>query len=103
MVRDRYQEDPFGITGPNRKHELDWGILSERHRILAFIVQARSRATGATSGIASEFNSTQQVNLDLSFSFSGIHSAQFLSDAASRSAYYQKLLRTFEITRYDDL
>jgi len=101
-VRDRYREDPAGITGSNQKHEINWSNVEERHRILAFIVQARSRATGATPGIESEFSIEQQIPVNENFGFGNIHSAEFLGDAAARAGFYRRLLKTFGIIGYED-
>ncbi len=100
-VRDRYLEDPSGLTGSNQRHELHWDNIPERHRILAFIVQARSRATGVTKGIVAEFNVTGQVEMDTAFDFKNIHSAEFLSDAISRRIFYRQLLDTFKIIGHE--
>ncbi len=101
-VRDRYQEDPTGLTGSNQRHEIYWDSVAERHRILAFIVQARSRATGATAGIASEFNPGWQTDLNSEFSFNDLHSAEFLGDATLSTAFYRRLLKAFEISEYEE-
>jgi len=100
-VRDRYLEDPSGLTGSNQRHELHWDIIPERHRILAFIVQARSRATGATIGVSGEFHG-KAVNLSgEGYLFGGVHSAEFLGHTMGTRKFFQQMMQFFDLTRYD--
>jgi hypothetical protein len=100
-ARDRYQEDASGFTGQNQQHELHWDSVAERHRILAFIVQARSKATGATTGIKGEFQGTEANLSEKDYSFEGIHSAEFLGDPIKMRKFYQQLIETFDLKRYE--
>jgi hypothetical protein len=81
-IRDTYWEDPPGITGGNVEHEIFWP--NDGPTILAQIIPARCRATGATTGVSIEFNPEAQVNLSVapySYDTGGRydHSAQFQS------------------------
>jgi pimeloyl-ACP methyl ester carboxylesterase len=99
--RDRYQENPPGLTKPNQRHELHWEAVPDRYRILAFIIEARSKAVGATAGVKGEF---QGVEVDLDgkdYAFDKIHSAEFLGDPIVARKFYQKLLTTFDLKQYE--
>ena len=97
---DTYREDPPGVTGSNLEHDIFWP--TDRFTILAHIVPAHSRATGATIGIAGEFNPATEVNLDAeAYQFGGgdySHSAEFLSNFAERRTFYFQLLTTFRLS-----
>ncbi len=103
LIRDRYQEDRAGFTGSNQKHEIHWDALDvvERFRILGHIVQARSQATGATARVQGEFKGPETDLAGADYLFKNIHSAEFLGDTTKVRKYYQKLMFTFRLTKYE--
>lgn len=95
---DIYKEDPPGTDVPNQEHEIYWP--ADRFTILAHITPARSRATGATRGVAGEFageidlGGPQYLYGNGDFS----HSAEFLSSFVYRRQFYFDLLNTFRLS-----
>ncbi len=100
LTRKRDSPSPRIIP---RRHEIHWDApdVTERYRILAHIIEARSRATGATEGIQGEFHGPEADLSDPIYAFGHIHSAEFLGDAITARKYYQKLMNTFDLNRYE--
>lgn len=99
-ITDHYFEDPPGITGLDKKHELYWPV--SRFTIIAHIISAQSRATGAIKDMNGEFDKQKQVNLfDGLYNFGAgdySHSAQFLSDFPTRRTFYFQLMTSFKLS-----
>lgn len=98
-ITDLYLEDPPGTDTANRKHKIYWP--TDRFTILAHIISARSRATGATKYLGGEFDKSEQVDLaDPPYSFGGgkySHSSQFLSNFPAWRAFYHQLMIKFNL------
>jgi hypothetical protein len=92
--RDLFYEDPPGTDPANQLHEIYWP--AKRFTILAHIIPARSRATGATINMGGEFAS--QVDLNVFGSGNYSHSAAFLSNFAERRTFYFQLLTNFKLS-----
>ena len=103
-IADAYYEDPPGVTGNNVEHQIFWP--NSRFTILAHIVPARSRATGATTGVGGEFASGLEIDLENApYNFGRnrfSHSAEFFSNFAERRSFYFQLLESFGLSP-DDL
>jgi len=96
-ITDHYFEDPPGITGENQKHEIFWP--ADGFTLLAHVIPARSRATGATSGMGGEFDSEVDLHQEPYLFGDGKydHSAQFQSTFMKRRSYYHQLLLRFDL------
>ena len=98
--RDAYYIDPFGIFGNDQKHEIYLG--TDTPEILAHIIPAQSRATGAQEGLHLNGEFGGEMDLHVSYGYGDgpyDHSAEFQSTIMKRRPFYFELLKTFGLPR----
>ena len=100
-----YRSPEIGNAGPARHAwpsdvPLLWRDVTDQHESMAFCARSRTLALGRTE---TPKKLSDHQNLDASFGFGDVHSAQFLWRAQKLTGFYNQFLKSLQIANIDEL